>query len=105
MNDSLTIDIDTHDGASTIVLRGELDADNCHSLHEATAGISGGNVTMDLGGLDFVDSSGIGQILKIKERVDGGGGSFSLSEMSPSVQRVLEITGLLEYLGSSQSRS
>ncbi len=101
MTDSLTIDIDNHDMGSTIVLTGELDADNCHQLQTATADIGSGAVNMDLGGLGFVDSSGIGQIIKLKERVDGGGGSFSVTAMSPSVHKVLEITGLLDYLGAS----
>lgn len=101
MTDSLKIDIDENAGGSTIVLAGELDADNCHRLQSATADIVGGAIIMDLGGLDFVDSSGIGQIVKLKERVDGGGGSFAVSTMSPSVHKVLEITGLLDYLGAS----
>lgn len=101
MTDSLTIDIDNHEEGSTIVLTGELDADNCHQLKAATADIDGGAVTMDLGGLDFVDSSGIGQIIKIKELVRRGGGAFAITAMSPSVHKVLEITGLLDYLGAS----
>jgi anti-anti-sigma factor len=101
VTDSLTIDIDHSDEGSTVVLTGELDADNCHRLQSETADIGNGAVTMDLGGLDFVDSSGIGQIVKFKERVGRSGGTFTIIAMSPSVQKVLEITGLLDYLGAS----
>jgi anti-sigma B factor antagonist len=56
---------------------------------------------VDAGGLSFIDSSAISELLRLREHLGEGGGSLTLSNVQPSVRRVLEITGLLETFGVS----
>lgn len=90
---------------STIVVTpvGELDAHNCGELSEAlgsaTEGKSGSDVVVDANGLSFIDSSAISELLRVREQLSADGGSLRLSDVQPSVRRVLEITGLLETFG------
>ena len=89
--------------AAVAMVRGEIDADNCGAFSaslldgssEATA------LVVDLSGLTFIDSSGISELLRISEVAGQRGQRFELREPSPTVRRVLEITGLLSHFGLS----
>jgi len=84
---------------------GELDAHNCgelgDALRDATGGTPAAAVVIDASGLSFIDSSAISELLRLREQLDADGGSLVLSDVQPSVRRVLEITGLLETFGVS----
>lgn len=97
VNETLSIDVSREPAGTMVVVAGELDADNCHQLKAAAADLDG-TVRLDLSGLDFVDSSGVGTIVKIKEQVDSQGGNLTVSATSPSVRKVLDITGLTSFL-------
>ena len=49
-------------------------------------------LVLDLNGVEFVDSSGLGALLGIKKQQDRGGGRLVLSQMSAPVVRILQIT-------------
>jgi anti-sigma B factor antagonist len=94
------------DGSQVVVTPvGELDAHNCGelgtALSAATDGKPDAHVVVDAGGLSFIDSSAISELLRLREHLGEGGGSLTLSNVQPSVRRVLEITGLLETFGVS----
>lgn len=84
---------------------GELDAHNCGELGEALRGAAEGmssvDAVIDAGGLSFIDSSAISELLRLREELTEQGGSLVLVDVQPSVRRVLEITGLLETFGVS----
>ena len=78
-----------------------------HDPHAATArnGIAivvdanprpGDAVTLDLSDVDFIDSSGISMLLKIRSYLDDMGCRFVLVNPSAQVVRVLTIVGLNE---------
>ncbi len=82
-------------------ISGEVDADNCSemgaSLLQACSPSSA--LTLDLAELAFIDSSGISELLRVRELMLGAGGSFVLVQPTDNVRRVLEITGLTETFG------
>lgn len=92
---------------SQIVVKpvGELDAHNCGELGDAvtTAGKEnpGRATVIDASELSFIDSSAISELLRLREQQSADGGSLVLTDVQPSVRRVLEITGLLETFGVS----
>jgi anti-anti-sigma factor len=82
-----------------VSLTGELDLSNAESLEAALkpAIDSGKKVLIDLGGLEFLDSTGLALIVKTLGRNDAERFSF-LPSRSSSVRRLLNLTGLDERM-------
>jgi anti-anti-sigma factor len=84
--------------APVIALAGELDL---ASVEATRAGIKSfltdqpTQVTFDLEGLTFMDSSGIALLVQISNDIE----HVTLIHVAPIVHRVLEATGLLEHFG------
>lgn len=80
---------------------GEVDADNCTQMGAALLDTptAGRPVIVDVSGLTFLDSSGISELLRVRQLVVDAGGSFTLDDPTDSVRRVLEMTGLLQTFG------
>ena len=86
------------DGADTTVLAlaGVLDIAGVHAVRpnvdEALARDSG-RLTLDLGHISFMDSSGIALLIEIANRV----ADLRLTNLPGNIRRILEITGLLVH--------
>lgn len=89
---------DTHIHA---VLSGEVDADNCAEmgLSLMQSGASAAELALDVSSLAFIDSSGISELLRVREAMAEAGGSMVLRNPTDNVRRVLEITGLTDTFG------
>jgi anti-anti-sigma factor len=87
--------------AGVVAVFGEVDADNCGEFRTAILerAPEGEQVVVDLSGLSFIDSSGISELLRIASTLDEQGRTLTIHDPSPAVQRVLEITGLLDHFG------
>lgn len=59
---------------------------------------SGGDITLDLSGVEFIDSSGIRSLVTSHQELETGNHRLVLRNTSTSVDRLLEITGLREHL-------
>ena len=82
------------DNVRVAALRGELDASTSWELPDHLIGPPGSLVVVDLAGLTFIDSSGLGAIHAARRRVMEDGGNLVVCRPTPVVLRVLEITGL-----------
>jgi len=96
MND---LDITIHgEGAErTVHLEGTCDLASAPQLREKLAELRPPTVrslVIDVSGLDFVDSTGLGLLLGAMRRLREAGGSLALAGATGSVLRVLEITDL-----------
>ncbi len=87
------------DGALVFALRGELDVSCLLTFEEMVVGPPGSFLVLDLSGLTFVDSSGLGAIDGAKNIAEKEGGHMVICRARPPVRRVFEISGLLEWLG------
>jgi len=78
-----------------LALHGELDLSNVSTLESnlAEAFASGRDVNVDLGKLEFLDSTGVSLLVTTLARPDAGKLSF-LPSASPEVTRLLDMTGL-----------
>ena len=68
--------------ATTLVIRGSLDINSAPALAEAIDGIVGAKtpkITVDLSGLDLIDSSGVAALVKLYKGVRGTGGQVSIT--------------------------
>jgi anti-anti-sigma factor len=96
---SLTISSVPHDSVTLISVDGELDLATAGDLSALTIRlIEEGNsrLVFDLSGLTFCDSTGLTVFVRAKNRLDEVGGRISLAAPSPIVQRVLDVSGLLQ---------
>jgi len=81
----------------TVSVRGELDVSSAGRLRSClfemlTAGPV--NVTIDLAGLSFIDSTGLGVLVGAVKRAREQGGDVVLRDPTRSTRKVLEISGL-----------
>jgi len=84
----------------TVALDGDLDFENAFAvemrLEQAIARAD--RIVVDLSGLNFLDSSGIGVLLEASKTADREGKRLEIRPGKPHVQRVFEVAGLLETL-------
>ena len=94
-------------GAAVLVARGEIDVDSGAKLREAlleAIGDGGGRVVVDLEGVDFIDSAGLGVLVGGLKRARTNDGDLVLVCTGRSVLKVMEITGLTRILDIHASR-
>ena len=86
------------DGRTVLTMAGALDLASRRELlsvsHELlSAGPVG--LVLDMAGVDFIDSTGIGAMVDIGHQAEDLGVTFSIGRPSPTVLRIFEVTGLL----------
>ena len=86
-------------GSSVISVRGEVDIATATRFREfLEASIEGDPdaVVIDLTGVTFIDSTGLGVLIGARKRCDAAGHSLRLVVSEPRILKVFEITGLTE---------
>jgi len=83
---------------AVIHLAGELDLSNVPSLADAIAEVERNRgvreIVVDLEKLEFIDSTGIGELVRSSQRINSGPGAFRVRKAAAAVRRVIEITGV-----------
>ncbi|MFO0839885.1 MAG: STAS domain-containing protein [Phycisphaerae bacterium] len=84
-------------GVSVATLRGDIDLQSSPMLREELlelleSGIK--RLIIDLAGVGYMDSSGVGTLVDLKRRVERVGGGVALVAPQPRVRNVFEITRL-----------
>jgi anti-sigma B factor antagonist len=85
----------------TVAPRGAVDLQSCEQFARSFREVIDGGgrvVVLDLGEVDFLDSSGIREIVRSARELEDLGGRLLVEHASGAVQRVLEVTGILEGL-------
>jgi anti-sigma B factor antagonist len=88
----------TFEGSEVLVVGGEIDLATASMLEDAIQAVRG-TVAVDLSGVTFMDSAGMRVLIREHERREASGDKLVLAALSEPVRRVLEVAGLLEYLG------
>jgi anti-anti-sigma factor len=87
--------------AWVVAPRGEVDIATCAELAaslDAVIQVGATMLVLDLGGVDFLDSSGIRVIVRAARELEERGGRLLIENASGATQRTLEVTGILEQL-------
>lgn len=83
-------------GATVVAVDGELDAVSAPQLDEFLTPLvaEGGRVVLDLSGVEFLDSTGLGVVIKSLAAARDAGGELTAVVTSPRVSKVFTITGV-----------
>ncbi len=82
-----------------IVVTGDIDAHTCPELASALSPLPGaGDVHLDVGGVSFMDSSGLRVIISSHKEAEAAGRQILIERPSGAVVRILEVSGLLDHL-------
>jgi anti-sigma B factor antagonist len=88
----------SHEGREVLaVIDGEVDADNCETLGahiEPALDDQVDTLVLDASRLTFIDSSGITELLRLRDLMQERGGVCRIQDPTEQVRRILEITGL-----------
>lgn len=88
--------------AVVITVAGEIDSSNCAELQERLMQVASApdhGCTLDLSAVSFMDSSGLRALLLGQRAVTEAGKSMVVTNVSESVRRLFEITGLSDRFG------
>ncbi len=92
------VSVSTVGAVGLVRLRGELDLANSRELDEQLAAVDLGTTVVDLVELGFVDSSGLAALVAARERSRERGRELVLTRPQENVRRVLEMTGLADWI-------
>jgi anti-anti-sigma factor len=89
------IDTSTLPTATRLSIQGQLDMTTVNALDEALtrASCSGAPVEIDLGGVDFIDGSGLSALMQAESRARRGRRQLTIVAASRNVRRLIEFTG------------
>lgn len=94
---------DVKRGAVAVRLKGELDHSEARRLREEMDALidetGAKRLLLDLSGLDFMDSSGIGLIIGRYKRMKRRGGSVEVVGSNPRIDRIFDMAGLYQLVG------
>ena len=93
----LGLDVSERGGYSVLAVSGEVDVATVPRLREQLHGlVAEGNtrIVVDLDGVDFLDSTGLGVLVGALKRVRSSDGELSLVCTQPRIRKVFEVTGL-----------
>jgi anti-sigma B factor antagonist len=91
------------DGLVVASLTGELDLDRADDVRDTLAQIATDPacryLRVDVSGLDFIDSYGLGALVSARNSAAATGVTLTLAEPSPPVRKAIEVTGLGHVFG------
>ncbi|HOL15553.1 MAG TPA: anti-sigma F factor antagonist [Bacillota bacterium] len=98
----MKIEIEQRQAVLLVRLTGELDHHHAEQLREKLdreiASRPSGAVLFNLGGLTFMDSSGVGVLLGRYRKIDAAGGRVAVCEAPAVISRITEISGLARII-------
>jgi anti-sigma B factor antagonist len=95
----LGLEVEEKDGAAVLSVKGEVDVATAPRLREELIGLvtkGHQHIVVDLEGVEFLDSTGLGVLVGALKRVRTHGGELHLVCTSSRVLKVFEITSLTQ---------
>lgn len=102
MNESIAIRrTATYGRVAVLFVQGRLDSKNANILRECGAEVAaeGRNLILNLSGVSFMGSSGLGALLALSEEFQEQGGEIRIVEPSEAARTVIKLVSLDQLLG------
>jgi anti-anti-sigma factor len=96
---NVDLSVGDFDGYAVVALCGELDLSDTSDVAShliAAVAAYGPSIIVDLAGLKFIDSCGLGVLVRALRWTRESGGDLFLAAPQQQARRVLEITGLID---------
>ena len=93
----LTVESRREGAVGLLRLKGEVQAEQVRRLHDAASALRAGgakHLLIDLGGVTFIDSASVGELVRLEADGEADGGRTVLHSLPRIVRRVLDVTGL-----------
>lgn len=103
---NLHVDADREPDATIVRLKGEVDLRTSPQLRGAFLDLldeKPARIILDLTGVSYIDSSGVGTIVELKRRAAKTGSTIVLVGLQPRVQSLFEITKLDKFFRITQN--
>jgi anti-sigma B factor antagonist len=103
---TIVIEGASHGGLAAVAVRGELDIRSAPDLRAWLGRVlddGAAQVVVDLSGVEFMDSSGLGVLVGAHKRLVRLGGRLSVVGVSSAVARLLSVTGLARVFDARDS--
>ncbi|MBQ6115902.1 MAG: STAS domain-containing protein [Oscillospiraceae bacterium] len=98
----MEVSASSRDRSLTLQLRGELDHHGARGLiRRAEREIETtlpNRLTLDFGGVSFMDSSGIAVVMRCRQRMRELGGTVTLRRVAPQPRRVFDASGVTKLI-------
>lgn len=98
---NINLDMNENNGIVGVQVEGEIDAYTAPKLREAIFPLSEKDsvkMTIDLSGVSYMDSTGLGVIVGVFKSVRAHNGEFKLVGLSDRLKRLFDITGLADII-------
>jgi anti-anti-sigma factor len=93
------VEVSSEGPKAVLLLKGELDVSSSAALEDELQRVNGASVVvLDLTELEFIDSTGLGVLVKTHQRMRDEGDQLAIVEGAGQVKRLLELTGLDQQL-------
>jgi len=84
---------------NSVVLAGEIDTHTSPLLEDRLLALAdSSSVTLDLTAVTFISSAGLTAMLATRSRLQAAGGSLSVQNPTPAVERMFTLSGLSDLL-------
>lgn len=93
----MTVAVEESEGWAVARVAGDLDVATAPRLRERLVGViasGSAQVVLDLDGVEFLDSTGLGVIVSALKRTRTHGGDLRIVCNQPTVRKLFELTGL-----------
>jgi anti-anti-sigma factor len=95
--DGIELQIDRSGSSAKVVVGGEIDLTSAPRLDDEVTGLiedSVNELTIALGAVSFMDSTGLRVLLKASKLMESSGGRLVIDSPSDPVRRLFEVSGL-----------
>jgi anti-sigma B factor antagonist len=100
--EQLTIQTGRDGGQARVAVAGEIDLSGCGELRDAVLKCAEGaeRLLLDLQGVDFIDTTGLGTLLELRSTLQAKGVLFEIVAADGPVRQAVDVTGLGHLLAS-----
>ncbi|PRO65894.1 STAS domain-containing protein [Alkalicoccus urumqiensis] len=104
---NLDIQVHEHEQETVAFVNGEVDVYTASKLKETITPLAeeeNNRLVVDLAGVDYIDSTGLGIFIGALKTAEKSGSSLVLTGLNDRVRRLFEITGLHEVIQIDSAR-
>jgi len=101
MTDQMRCRVSAVPGGHLVTIAGEVDMATAPTLAETLVQFANGSVTVDLGDVTFIDSSGLSALLAAERHIRRRQGRLFVQGVNPITRKLFELTGLDTFLCAS----